>query len=473
MARIAAAGMPRRVYPAPRRVSRDGVQHVLHVVTEALDIGGLTKMLIRWLEDDHRRQHSVALTNQRQRIPDELKDLVARRGGAVHYIGETVGGQLARARTLRDLAGGFDLLVLHTYPDDPIAALSFADRAWRPTTALLDHAHHAFWLSMHTSYLVISLRAAGMGLAIDRRGVERERNCLLPIPLDFTERKLPRAAAKQALGIPDDALVVASVARPGKYRDVAGQRYIDCFVPFLREHGNAVVLLVGAGPRQDWADVTDEFADRLRVLPRTGETRVFFEASDIYVDSFPFVSNTSLLEGGMLGNPVISRIVCGDALSVLDCDMPGVASSLIRHRSPEELGAELAALARDPERRSALGNATRQEIRDTHSDDEWRAALERVYDKARTVSAGPQPAVLAEQPCFSSFDAWLAATHAWQGEMNQLLCLNLRSLPIRDRFKFLREFCHTGLLESFRSFSAERLILRAWLACRVGRRLRA
>jgi len=51
-----------------------GPRHVLHVLTEAVGIGGPTRMVWRWIQQDTESLHSVVLTRQHVEIPQALKE---------------------------------------------------------------------------------------------------------------------------------------------------------------------------------------------------------------------------------------------------------------------------------------------------------------------------------------------------------------------------------------------------------------
>ena len=61
--------LPDRAAVLPRVKDLKDVRRILHVATELTTVGGLTRMLTRWINTDATRQNSVALTRYRGVLP--------------------------------------------------------------------------------------------------------------------------------------------------------------------------------------------------------------------------------------------------------------------------------------------------------------------------------------------------------------------------------------------------------------------
>ena len=69
----------------------------LHVLSEALPAGGLTAMVIRWIQNNHTGcVHSAALISQQSPIPDGLYQAIADTGGRV-YVADQAHSPLQQA----------------------------------------------------------------------------------------------------------------------------------------------------------------------------------------------------------------------------------------------------------------------------------------------------------------------------------------------------------------------------------------
>ncbi|MBE9189326.1 glycosyltransferase [Gloeocapsopsis crepidinum LEGE 06123] len=408
---------------------------VLHVATSMKSIGGHSRMLWRWIQQDTERSHSLVLTRQAPTVvPNLLKEAVSNSGGRIYQLNTRIGSIISWAKQLRKIAINADLVVLHTHSSDVIPIIAFSDKERLPPVILIDHADHLFWLGASVSDIVVGLRESGMRLAQERRHIEPKRNVLLPIILEPTQRVLSRAEAKQQLGIPKESILLLSIARAVKYKTIDGISFADAHVPLLQQHQQAILVVIGPGEREDWSEAIQLTQGRIKVLSETEYTRVFYQAADIYVDSFPFVSNTSLLEAGSYGVPLISRYpYSSDACGVLGADMPGLTGNLVCVRNLEEYTATLSQLVENTEFRLGLGEATRNKIVETHCGDGWQRSLNNVYSCIATLAKVSSIANLEDKIALSELDVFLPKVHDIDIDDDKLIQWHMSLMPTIER----------------------------------------
>jgi glycosyltransferase involved in cell wall biosynthesis len=388
----------------PARPSRDMPQTVLHVGTDMYAIGGGSRLVWRWMAGDRTRQHSVAVTRQRARtFPQVLIDAVARSGGTLHDLRDAGSGFMQRAARLAAIASYFDIVVLHT-ECDIVPLLAFARPERSPPTLFVDHGDHKFRLGIASSSVVASLRESGMRLAQRRGDVHPARNALLPTLVEPAARRLSRPDAKRQLGFQEDDVVILCVARKIKFKAMGSLSFAGLHVPALRDHPEAVLVVIGPGPRPDWQQECDAAGIRLRALPEQDDTALFFEAADIYVDSHPFMSITSLLEAGTYGLPLLSFFPHPRSAEIFGADMPGLTGHLLQAGSPEEYAELLSRLISDEAYRLALGARTRTRITALHCEAGWSAALEQTYAKAMAMRADARRGRACDEPRLEDVD---------------------------------------------------------------------
>lgn len=367
-------------------------RRVLHVCTQLAPVGGLTKMLALWIGADRNRVNGVALTQHRGPVDERITAAVRESGGGIHHLNHHKGDKLAWARELRQIARGYDVVVLHIHCEDVVPLIAFADPAKGPPVLLLNHADHLFWIGTRISHAVINLREAARRLAVARRGVDPARSLLLPTLITLPERQRARSAAKQALGVPEDSVLLVSVARGAKYRNVGPVTYADRHVDLLAAHPQARLIVVGPGERADWERARAATGGRITAHAELADPRVFFEAADIYVDSYPFVSSTSMLEAAAYGLPLVTRFEAPAAAEIVAINHPGLDVTARVAHDQAAYESHLTALITDAAARDAAGAESAATVAGLYAQAAWLAGLDAVYAQAQALPRLPPEA---------------------------------------------------------------------------------
>jgi hypothetical protein len=443
------------------RSRRTPTGRVLHVLSKARRMGGDSRFVCRWMEADAGRCHSVAVTSQLdQPIPDPFLECTSRRGGQVYRLDQDTCDPIVRARHLRALAGDADFVALHLYPDDIVPMLAFARRDALPPIAFINHSDHTFWLGVSVSDLVVQLRECSVPLSIRRRRIEPTRLVTLPIPLPPVERTLSRDAAKAALGLRTDQVVLLSVGTEFKYAPAGGPGFLDVLLPVMRQHQQAVLLTVGPRRAGEWGAAHESTDGRIVPLGTRYDTDVLFQAADVYLDSFPFTSPTAALEAGSYGLPLVALCPHAGDARVLSPGAPGLDASMCRSHEVADYATTLGRLIVDPELRHVLGERARQSIDAHHRGASWLRQLAELY---RIGGSGTRP-VLGGPDDLEAGPVDLLVNHLYRvGDevIGGVIDQHVRSLPLLSRVAVLRR-----MLRVNRSFSFD-LFLPVWLAARL------
>lgn len=416
------------------------IKNILHVATSVEPVGGLSKMLGRWIRKDTERSHSLVITRQLQTVeePKSLIEAVINSGGKIYKLDGTIGSLISRAKRLHKIAAMADVVALHVYNHDVIPIIAFANKNQSPPIIFLNYADHTFWLGTNISDVIANLRESGMLLSKERRAIETKRNLLLPTIVEPTHRVLSRTEAKKLLGFQENSVVLLSIARTLKYKTMDGISYADAHVPLLKKYKQAVLVVVGSGNREDWSTAIKQTEGRIILHPQREDTDVFYQAADIYVDSFPFVSITSLLEAGSYGIPLVSRYpYTSEASKILGADMPGLTDNLICVRDIEEYTTVLSRLVEDEEFRLNLGQATRKKIVDTHTGEEWQRSLEDIYYIVANLPRVNKSLVAVDQMFLGEPDVYIPSVYGMNFDVDHLIKHNLTLMPIEQRLRHL------------------------------------
>lgn len=448
------------VRPARTRIGR-----VLHVATVLNEVGGSTRMMRRWIAADEGRHHSLALLRHAGAPPASVRQAVEARGGQIRMIGATRGGPVEWARALRKLSLDFDLVVLHVSNEEPTPTIAFADERNRPPVVLVNHADHAFWVGLSVCDLIASSRASGERLVVERRGVAAERHAILPIQIDPPERKHSRAEARMKLGLPAGGPLLVSVARGVKYRTVGSISFADMHVEALLARPDARLLVVGPGEPADWHDAIARTGGRIMGRPETPDPSLAFEAADIYLDSYPFVSITSMLEAGGLGAPCVTLFPYPSEADVMSTDMPGLTPTIGFATSMEEYNGVLEAWMADPEGLRRRGEETAGNVRRFHTVPNWRESLEMLYTKALAIPPVTplcETGAPADEEFHSGYpDILLNEVFGEFDSVEAILKRSMRLMSSLERLRAWRRLAHTKTFDG--PWDAVRNLLPEWL----------
>ncbi len=186
---------------------------------------------------------------------------------------------------------------------------------------------------------------------------QTDRLHVVPLGLDlerFRTYDEPRAEARAALGLPEDAFVTSIVARLAPIK--AHEVFLDAARRFAEVHPRAMFLVVGDGERGD--ELKAEVArlalgDRIRFLGWRADLERIYRASDaVALTSRNEGSPVALIEAMAAGCPVVSTRVGGvpdvvthgeTGLLVEMDDAAGLAEALRRLACDRALAARLGA----------------------------------------------------------------------------------------------------------------------------------
>ena len=442
---------------------------ILHVASSVQGIGGHSRMIWRWIQQDAERIYSLVLTQQPlDHVPQVLKDVVLESGGEIHGLEENT-SFISRAKQLHKVALSADLVVLHVSPHDPIPVIAFANHEQCPPIILLNHADHGFWLGASITNVVADLREAGMRISQERRGFEAEQNALLPIILSPIHREISRKEAKQKLGFDEDSIILLSIARAAKYTANNEINFADRHLPLIEQYEKAILIVIGPGETEDWSEAVHKSQGRIKIFAEREDTAIFYQAADIYVDSFPIASNTSLLEAGSYGVPLVSFFPYSESFGLIGAGTPGLTDRLIFARSSEEYISVLSQLIENEEFRLTLGESTRHKIVETHTGSGWQKFLEELYSLASTANRQPQRSTHPDQIFLEELDVLCSkvfqhASGSAVTEPNAMIQNNVGFLPFNQRLRIWLGLIRTREVGPLGRIS---LLLPLWLNWRL------
>jgi glycosyltransferase involved in cell wall biosynthesis len=448
----------------PQAVSTSAscTQTILHVVTQVYDTSGPTQAIVCWMEQDKARRHIVCITGQGPLLlPKKVLSQLKKRTDLI-CLDKRPGGVLSRAAWLRSLAESADIVLLHTHPDDVVPVLAFSAKSRTPVV-YVNHADHVFWIGASVASLVLNMRDSGHNLTVQRRGVSVERSMVMSRPLRVLNRIFSREEAKLRLGIDPSRVLLVTAAGASKFNALARPNFFDLVHPVVAEHRKVLLLAAGPPAEGEWAERGRKVGDRIRALGRLPDVSLLHQAADIYVDSYPFASLTSLIEAGSFGTPVVTFRGHPEEGAVLGSDTRGLDEHMIKPRNMGAFSSALDNLIMNPSERHHIGTKLREAILTTHKGSGWLSSANELYHSAREMRfPGPQMDVPRATGYLDQYVEFLMAENPYNPGLGGVVRDNLGWLPFGERIKV---WFTLSLTEKWSSF---RQLFPVWIISQVG-----
>ena len=233
----------------------------------------------------------------------------------------------------------------------------------------------------------------GLRRTYERVGVPSDRFTTVPNGVRPRGNGLGRLAARRALGLRADELVVMTAGRLIKMK---GHRYlIDAVPELVRRFPRLAVVILGRGALHD--RLHDQAAGlgvgaAVRLLGHRPDARMLLDAADVFVlpsrhEGMPLAA----MEAMDAALPVVATRAIGTDEVVAD----GETGTLVPTEDPGALAAALAGLLADPVRRAAYGAASRRRYREHFTVELMAARTAAVYRDALAASGQSSAAATA------------------------------------------------------------------------------
>lgn len=350
-------------------------RRVLHVVTFVSNQGGHTRNLLHWINKDQESHHSLVLTRQRD-IPlyPPLMKAVALSGG-VFVSMPAPAPLMERAMWLRQFVQeAADLIILHAVPNDVVPIVAFAQGCKIPV-AFVNNGDHLFWLGSSVADTIINLREISIASSKECRFTRNDQ--LLPVPLVETNPEVLRDDARKALGIPLDQKMLLTVGRSLKYAPSSRQNFFSTASKILNRNREAHLYLVGLKAQDHTAASVLSNNDRVHFIGPVEDATFWQRAADVYLEGFPFGSQTAMLESVLPGVPCV-RVYAplSPLLAADDIALTGVADS----PADEEAYIEnVCDFIDNPEKAFQSGEILRKRVLRYHVEDTWKDFLAEMH----------------------------------------------------------------------------------------------
>lgn len=277
----------------------NGSNNILHVMTEAYFVGGHTRVVENWIKSSPEYNHSVVLNNGDSNIPDFLKDAVERSNGDILLNIEK--GFVNKARYLAKTANRFKYVILHHHPHDILPLIAFGNNHYTRPTFFYNHADHVWGCGYSVCNLVLGIRE-NSDFNYEFRGIDYHLSTYVGIPV-LNNLEINNLS----IGVPRKSFV--TMASAYKFSPTVEFNFQDFVNKLLDKYQDFSYDLIGVDNNDLlWSELLIKYRGRLNLhgILSSQESNAIINGSMLYIDSFPFVSFTSLIESVITGVPALS-----------------------------------------------------------------------------------------------------------------------------------------------------------------------
>lgn len=295
----------------------------LHIMTEAFQTGGHTRVCERWIEfSDENECHSLLLTDQKTPIPKSIEKVVSEKSGKVYNLDSH---PAAKINQIRKIASGFEKIILHMHSDDLVTFIAFATNDFKRPVLFFNHLDHLFWVGSAISDLVINLRSSAVKDSLKYRSAQK--SYLLPLPIKTPRcRKIKnKSTLRKKFNLESNSKVAITIASSEKYTPIQNYDFLEDCIELINIHKNLYILAIGPSPEEKrWRDAQNITNNRIRSFGRLPNEDLsdFFAVADFAIDSYPMPSFTAFLD------------ICSQGIPCLTLQTPfGCVDSVLRSES--------------------------------------------------------------------------------------------------------------------------------------------
>lgn len=283
----------------------------LHIFSEINQVGGHTKLLFNWIENDRDSKHYLLSTWQDAK---EITDIATSYNCNIDdrlYTFNKESNHLSKAQKIIDILAekNFSRIVLHIHPHDAIPSLVFSSDRLTSPVFFLNHAEHTYWLGAPVIDYLLQIRESNIKKDSKNRNIPVEDQFFLPIPVDesFSLNKKEK-----------ETFNILSIGRESKYEPNAEYNFYEAALNIVKEFDHVVFTIVGISQNNPNRKIYEH--DRLVFVEPTRDIKGFIENTDLYLEGFPVPSFTSLLEPAMAGIPFVLHYNPSDIYKVFEED---------------------------------------------------------------------------------------------------------------------------------------------------------
>ncbi|WP_313893782.1 glycosyltransferase [Psychrobacillus sp.] len=374
---IAKIGIEANIQGRKKEIKSDATStelSILHVMTEAYLVGGHTKLVDNMMKSTF-SIHSLIILNQSkdEEVPEWLKSTVESRNGHFEILDKDDNYLLKAEHLRKKVLNDFDVVVLHTHPNDPIPILAFSGGI-DSLVITVNHADHVFWLGSSITNLCLEITKSGQNISKRYRGIRNSELMRIPLSENISKYSCDKKKRfREQYKIPRNATVLLCIASSYKFTPFQEFDFKGIFTEVLRQNKNTHLVIVGPSNKElYWKYIPNELKGRVHIVGMQKDIEAYYGLANVYIESFPFGSHTSCLGAMIRGipvfpapKPVLPELVLDEYKSVENASV-----------SKEDYISNLLKFLNDTERLKEKGMRQKKEVTDLHCNPNWGKHIE-------------------------------------------------------------------------------------------------
>jgi len=360
-------------------------RNILHIATRVSKIGGHTRLINNWIKQDTHSSHSLVIVNQTNlEVPEWIDKSISKSGGKLILIPPNI-SLLLKAKLLRELSNSnIDLIILHHHPNDIVPVVAFSVKNC-PPVAIQNHADHVFWLGSSIGDIVINIRKSGQSISVNRRHLPK--NFLLPIPIDIKPPPITKESARKQLNIKQNDILLLSIGMPYKFIPSGNLNFFKTIIKVLNSNPNIHLFIIGFD-KEYIKYIPESKHERIKLLGRIVDPSIYYKAADLYLESFPVGSLTTLLEAVILGlYPVLSP---RSTSTIFCCDDISLEGYVNNSHSENEYISKIKSLIQHPTSSENIITDLTKKVSSYHNGKIWNEYLSKFYNTMSNLLHNPR-----------------------------------------------------------------------------------
>jgi glycosyltransferase involved in cell wall biosynthesis len=391
---VAAANRPRTVLYLHSSAGRYGADRQLALIVRGLDRDRYRPLVVL------PERGELAGDLEEARVEVHVRPLAVLRRGLLSPTG--LPGLALRlagdARALGRLAREREVALVHTNTSVTLGGVAAARAAGAPHVWHVREIYAGFerWLRVHRRLLRSAAALPCVSEPVRAQLAGAPQAAVLHDGLAMAPASLDRGSARAALGLAEEGVVVALVAR------ISGWKGHDMLVRALADPALAgadvrVVLAGAPWPGQErhlsaLRELAAELgvADRVTLVGYRPDPAEVYAAADLVAvpSTRPDPLPNAALEAAAAGRCVVGS----DHGGLPEIVRHGETGVLVAPGDPGALARALAVLAADPERRARMGAAAAADVRERFAPERLLERVQALYDRLLTGRPGTRPA---------------------------------------------------------------------------------